>query len=1190
MPKKNNRDNFSPETIRKAAQRVCYQCSICSCLTSAASQESSDDVLSIGVASHICAASPNGPRYNPSQTAEERTSINNCIWLCQTHSKMIDEDVETYSVESLKAIKEAAEKRVNEALTKGLTFSKGVQSGGFTPEKTFEILNSLIIDGDFLNLKLYLESMKDVTMSLELLDIYNFFHIIYQFYCNRTNINSSIENYLANNVKNYVNYLVELFAQFSEKQLLLFVVDYCTDAKLKKICKFILDDQLDNNVFIKEKNNEEKQLEIEKIEKGSFIHKLSTNYAIENRMQIRDKDGLVEFFADEYYYKQKSKINEIYNKGIEFVYVKEQKLEDIEGYKEFELEIPKIKQFVPELQIYFWKKILLLANHINSLKEFNSLYAECCENIRENNEIKSIYLVHQIEEDINNVNFDDVRKMCEQTDNYKLALAYLNELINNDLVKAEKIMNDNQYLFKKDVGFLDVFLRMRSKKQTKNFSFVTYLLKYQEDYKDKYEYNILVAFYSSKNKKYKSQFNKAVRTLKSQEMPSTLDCVYFSYLIKIYSESEDYLKLKEIIGLNPLTGFKIEIANCFQNSKNRDDLLYAKEIYKDILNSNPNLLKVNSYLCSLNRKLKCFNEAKSAIMKELEINFNLTDLKILLDLKIEIKDFAIDSYVLQAKDSIDSDLLMLAGQIYSNNVDTKDIAFNCYLKSLLINDKNINSLKGMLSLVNMEEQQKCPDKAQQGVVARLENDDRKVTVAIHKEDLIQGYTPSKLAGILHYKETDKAVEELLYSSTGDEIYFKNEKFKIVSLSYIESELFAYAMSQMLNSNYAKTFSGPLEESKKQIIEFLEKIKKHSDEIVKIYNESACKLPISILASRLGKKIIDCYGFLFFENTSKIKNINNISIDYSKTNGFILSFDIIYALAILDIDIDKIKGLNCYCSIETKRIFNSELEELIASAKSDSYVGSICVRDGNLYRTEADEKTKKGLLKFCNRVKRILDALNTPDKEFSYHGQKEIENIFYEFNLLLENDTLGFVQNETDKIFVNDDQFLTSIVLLEKNNNTIGLNSFLIKLDLGFEKYLECLKKLSTMNYGNYLTQDVYCYLKSLVLNADESSKDAYLKELYDFFILQHLQENSDDWKHGNFIIRLLIRENNLPSFSQDLVDRIIVKASIHNFSKEFPQEYISIVDNVKKNFRARIIEKDNKMYLDTYLENGTKED
>ena len=99
-----------------------------------------------------------------------------------------------------------------------------------------------------------------------------------------------------------------------------------------------------------------------------------------------------------------------------------------------------------------------------------------------------------------------------------------------------------------------------------------------------------------------------------------------------------------------------------------------------------------------------------------------------------------------------------------------------------------------------------------------------------------------------------------------------------------------------------------------------------------------------------------------------------------------------------------------------------------------------------------------------------------------------------------------------------------------------------------------------------------------------------LKELYDFFILQHLQENSDDWKHGNFIIRLLIKENNLPSFSQDSVDRIIVKASIHNFSKEFPQEYISIVDNVKKNFRARIIEKDNKMYLDTYLENETKED
>lgn len=57
--------------------------------------------VSIGVAAHICAASPGGPRYDPDQTAEERSSQENGIWLCQDHAHVIDVDPETHSAAKL---------------------------------------------------------------------------------------------------------------------------------------------------------------------------------------------------------------------------------------------------------------------------------------------------------------------------------------------------------------------------------------------------------------------------------------------------------------------------------------------------------------------------------------------------------------------------------------------------------------------------------------------------------------------------------------------------------------------------------------------------------------------------------------------------------------------------------------------------------------------------------------------------------------------------------------------------------------------------------------------------------------------------------------------------------------------------------------------------------------------------------
>ena len=54
----------------------------------------------LGVASHICAASPGGPRYDATMTPAERSHPDNGIWLCQQCGKLIDSDTK-YTVDIL---------------------------------------------------------------------------------------------------------------------------------------------------------------------------------------------------------------------------------------------------------------------------------------------------------------------------------------------------------------------------------------------------------------------------------------------------------------------------------------------------------------------------------------------------------------------------------------------------------------------------------------------------------------------------------------------------------------------------------------------------------------------------------------------------------------------------------------------------------------------------------------------------------------------------------------------------------------------------------------------------------------------------------------------------------------------------------------------------------------------------------
>lgn len=102
-----NRDDFSRPVIRALAARAGWRCSFegCTKLTIGPSEEGPDKITNIGVAAHICAASPNFRRYDPNTSPEQRSDISNGIWLCSDHATLIDRDEVTYTEAALRNMK-----------------------------------------------------------------------------------------------------------------------------------------------------------------------------------------------------------------------------------------------------------------------------------------------------------------------------------------------------------------------------------------------------------------------------------------------------------------------------------------------------------------------------------------------------------------------------------------------------------------------------------------------------------------------------------------------------------------------------------------------------------------------------------------------------------------------------------------------------------------------------------------------------------------------------------------------------------------------------------------------------------------------------------------------------------------------------------------------------------------------------
>ena len=113
------RDDFSKETTRTLGERVGLLCSNASAASSRRRPaRTTGDTLSVGVVCDISAAARGGPRYDETQTSDERSAISNGLWLCAKCATLIDKDPVRYPVQLLRQWKTQAEREATERIGK----------------------------------------------------------------------------------------------------------------------------------------------------------------------------------------------------------------------------------------------------------------------------------------------------------------------------------------------------------------------------------------------------------------------------------------------------------------------------------------------------------------------------------------------------------------------------------------------------------------------------------------------------------------------------------------------------------------------------------------------------------------------------------------------------------------------------------------------------------------------------------------------------------------------------------------------------------------------------------------------------------------------------------------------------------------------------------------------------------------
>lgn len=1067
----NGRDDFSENTKRIAADRVGYRCSFPGCpnATIGASMDSPTKISKTGVAAHICAAAKGGPRYDANMTPEERSSVENCIWLCQTHARLIDTDVVTYPVAKLKQWKATAEEASSRALANDDYLCEYYKANGDNLTVINQIFNDFIVDGNYSSLHKMLSSYR-TELSEKYTELVLRYTIIYNVYCCRAELNEYLDKYIALPCKDGIEDIIQLFISFIMVDELSRVIGFCENQELKNIAELAIAGELESKIIVRAE--EISEFIIAQRYEATLL-KYMASVIINKGLRVKDT-----LYKDEFYFGmlsaaysitclpifEKKDLKRIIAKD-EFIFIKEN--------------VDKLKQLDISLQRYVWEQVALVL--MLDIGFFNKFYELCPDEIKTSYPIQRALYISQIRENVGNVSIEQVLKFSEENDKYDVLLALLATI---DRKEAIDFVKSRMYLCEKNSAFIQFALKSIPVENCKERLLL--LEKYSEMFAEDFLYHCLRANELTDI----TESKKEIQWLKEHE--NNIDVNSFEHYIFVLN------KHKEWADLNRLSKWEIpqetlyQIACFLSESKENKYIESGREIYELLCQQGYERQGLYFNLGVVSQRLGCIEEAKNGFKKEFDNNGYIPGLMELMRLRYHTSEYIEDRYLQELSKCVDAESQHLTGAFYSKLGNFAE-ARKHYLRSLLLNDNNLSCLSSFMQAISGNSEIVITQ-VQKDTVCYLEKDGNLIKLAIHPKEIMAGITANNFARCEHYNAEDPEITALLFRKIGEKVIYNQQEYVITSIVHTNEEFAKHFFVVLADAEGTIKFSfSNAEELIDQLLPMLRSASEDMTERIQEYNKQSIRPPLSAFAKVVGKSMLSTSEFLAFANSERIRNnlaaYNSIPIKPI----FILSYDSIVFITYMEIEKEVLEKAELVCAQQVKNRIIEDINEELLYIESENLGRTMHHDNGKIVLTEHTDETRRARHSVLSRMKAFINEIKTATDACEYMpSEGNLRDIFVsaqlQQELRCESGTLGIAKRLNNGVIVTDDQFLYSVASAEQLSN-IGLCALCTYIFEDWKKLLTASKKLHGMNFINYLPLDIYKKIVDLFIDNEEQVKE-----------------------------------------------------------------------------------------------------
>lgn len=1057
------RDDFTKDTIRKAAGRVGYRCSFPNCpnATIGASMESPNKTSVTGVAAHICAAAEGGPRYDQNMSVDERRSVENCIWLCQTHSKLIDTDVETYTVEKLHQWKADAELAASKALADEDYFGEYYKGNGDNLDILKQLFDDMITEGQFSQLRTMLAQYKD-TLSEQYEEFVLRYKIAYDAYCDRAQLKNHLDAYCNLSCKRGVTFLVELFLSFHLADELGRVIEFCESEPHKKYAQMALSNELIK--LLVAPVGSAKTVEIPK-ELNDVIQKYLTNHIVRSKMigTIDVTGAKYAVFSDEFYYHAVSAAYElacatIYGKG---------NFEDIFNGSDFLFikdNIEKITLLDISLQEYIWGKLLSFLSE--KPEQFKIYYELCPLVLKTAPEITKAYYIYKISSDPNSIDCNNLLTYVSDSGEDPILCLYLS-CIGKDA--AIEFLDEHGFLFKRNSIFLKLKLDLLG--DIKHEDACVFLNKYKEIYQDDFTFHVLLTKYSTSI----DTINEEINWLNTNRYEiKSHDAIDY---IRILRKHQRWADLAEFSQCHLPNEYVFAVAGYLSESEDENFVKVSCTLYQKLVDLDWKRKGLYFNFGVVHRQLSHPEEAKAYFQKEFDLFEDMTSLAALIQLRYSLNEYLTDGYFDELKRCVDAHSQNLVAAIYMKRCNYPD-ARKYFLRSLLLKEADNPSINGFCQTVA----HLPPDSRNtigENTFCVLKSNDIVRHIAIHEADVMDNITsPNAFAGYTHYSVQDVRISSLLFAVPGDSVELDGVQFEVAEIMSANEAIKRFFFSTLSNRKGVTVISssGP-EDFRDQLIAIMQKSSEDLRSLIDEYNQLEIRSPLSLFATATGKGRLKTCEFLAYENRERIRNNTTSPGNTEEPPVFVLSYETIVYLTHLGLDGSALSELGLMCSSYVKNQLLNDINEELSEITDDNQKATMFFEGGKLSLLERTSDMRRARYAFLSRLKAFVESLKTANHLPAFSScsptlKDDIESTLSKNQLYCESTSLSATKNTNNAVLVADDQFLFSLATMESISNT-GLTGMLAHTNLSWDKLLSVSKKLKEMNYGNYLPIHLY---------------------------------------------------------------------------------------------------------------------